>query len=505
VIKEGWIAKQGNTYKSWKMRYMVLESSTLYYYERPDSDVAIGSIALLNAIITHNDPTKVIKSPKIGQISIEESNAYYQATSPSAIRKLEKDVKEIENSPVLEHGFRLTNDIRSYLLYALRQRECDQWTLALQKAILNVMSNLATSRVVGDVQVEQPLRHKELVIVDDNEVISQDSLSFSQTPLIENKESLNLSSEASRITSVENTYIPLVNSATFSPNEQTEETSNIISKSSSRKNSTKLEEFSYLVSHFILHEILTRNNDEKELKEYLKEQKNKPNLEKPTEIRKRSGSLFNQAAINVLRDQSIDPNMIPIRLKLQRGIYYEESIKLSRPIEIEGSGIDNTIIVLYSSTRINSLPLFNINSHNVHLKNLTLKIFANDLEDEIINTSAFNMVQANKTSLHESFKSVVYVSSGSCLIEKCKLICEFKNGSDRDYVPYQKTCGVFVTNSGRCYLQDSEIQCDYGLVATQMGFICSEGGVVKAKLNPIKKFATKPGGDARMYDTKIAA
>jgi len=514
-LKEGWIAKQGKTFKSWKMRYMILKSDAMYYYEFPDSSIAKGSIALLNATVTHNDPTKTIKSPKMSHMTREESQALINQTTNTdtstntstensdiySISTTEISSSDYQSNDILEYGFKITNDIRTYLIYALNQSECDKWMMRIQRAILETMTRLATSRVVGETQVENELLLRQLnpeLSQLDDEVISDLMMSLSsidcmdscRTDSVLDHESNGLTSQLEDMHTDDSSTErrPSVNSPILTPR--------------------KLEEFSYLIAHFVLKEIQARSTDEKELLEYLKDNRKRSHMSLALETasivatRDRSRSLIVESAMTIFQDQKIDPNMIPIKLCLKPGIYQEESLKFDRPIEIEGSGVDNTIIVLFKSTRRNNMPLVSVAAQNVRLKNLTLKIYANDLEEEILSASPSKLAQQKKASLFETYKSIVHVSSGSCYLENCRLSCEPKQQTSDAML--QKTCAVLVTNDARCYLEGCDVQSDYGMVVTQMGFVCADGGVVRAKLNPVKKLSSKPGSDVRMYGTRIS-
>lgn len=50
--REGWLTKRGAKVKSWKKRYFILQTQTLYYFsgKRPDSKL-IGTIVLAGATV----------------------------------------------------------------------------------------------------------------------------------------------------------------------------------------------------------------------------------------------------------------------------------------------------------------------------------------------------------------------------------------------------------------------------------------------------------------------
>eukprot|EP00767_Chilomastix_cuspidata_P003086 gnl/Chilomastix_cuspidata/3207.p1 GENE.gnl/Chilomastix_cuspidata/3207~~gnl/Chilomastix_cuspidata/3207.p1 ORF type:complete len:196 (-),score=8.61 gnl/Chilomastix_cuspidata/3207:83-670(-) len=49
VDKEGWLTKEGGSWKSWKKRWFVLKDSTLYYFKSKTSGSALGTFSLRGA------------------------------------------------------------------------------------------------------------------------------------------------------------------------------------------------------------------------------------------------------------------------------------------------------------------------------------------------------------------------------------------------------------------------------------------------------------------------
>jgi len=56
--KDGWLTKQGGSFKSWKRRYFVLKAGVIYYYKTEKDTVITGRIDLTSASSVKEDSTK---------------------------------------------------------------------------------------------------------------------------------------------------------------------------------------------------------------------------------------------------------------------------------------------------------------------------------------------------------------------------------------------------------------------------------------------------------------
>ena len=109
-IKEGYLLKRGDVFKTWKIRYFVMLPRTLLYYsersENQASQVPKGSITLVSAAVEREPPSEYEKTHCFSVTPIDEERTYILVAADEADREswlaaLRKQVEVLETGGVV--------------------------------------------------------------------------------------------------------------------------------------------------------------------------------------------------------------------------------------------------------------------------------------------------------------------------------------------------------------------------------------------------------------------
>ena len=193
-------------------------------------------------------------------------------------------------------------------------------------------------------------------------------------------------------------------------------------------------------------------------------------------------SLYN--AMNSINDNSSNTRYL---IKIQSGIYYESTYILCKEyVDIEGNGVDNTIINFAQSDNTDGTPTLDtscfIICSNISIKNLTIKNIINEFTSEFIpitTTILYNPLSINNIILENlvinadcnntNIYGIYFVNGSKIILRNIDLIIHGTSTGKNNYGIYNENCSEcnfynisnivdsFETNNNySIYLYDSE-------------------------------------------------
>ena len=521
--KVGWLVKSGGKVKTWKQRFFVLRNDILYYYKpKPNEDnsntseqilnstsmvdistldaklqnmVAQGVVSLYNSVIRFKpNQNKKKKKSKNAEDLLQEIEDYDSRSSVSIGgrergQSLSSIYSERMSAPLGRRpscnatssyiipqqesfdtdfqktyfSFEIQNHVRTYVMYAKTQDECDEWVSVVSESILNVMAELATFINVGQSTQEK------FSDVDDVSSSSSSPRESDGERTLPSYESIGQRSTESDEAVV--SEIPL-------PDQPVS-----------------------LLSYTISEEINKRKMDEKTILS-LKKSKKK-------DAATFQGS-YSEKFVMMSGEQNMMAEFIPIKLRIFPGLFKErQTLVITQPIDIEGSDMDNCVIEFRSSKFCE--PLIRVASENVRFKKVTFKLISELSNEQIEMRNTYTSRRGSETGKTKHAKDnripcVIAVESGSVLFDECKIIyedhtdCDVFDDDDRQ----GDTCCIHVANNAQCVALACNIQnAHYGVTTSQTGTCVCMGGKVRSKLSPFLNL--DEGSNSRNYNVAITS
>ncbi|KAL9656732.1 hypothetical protein ABK040_002999 [Willaertia magna] len=409
----------------------------------------------------------------------------------------------------------IQNNIRSYLIYAKTQDDCDEWVCFIFESILNLMSELVKPLTIGD-----SLKYQQMMLTSSEEDTYDNSTSYSlptesslaMTPssLISPRQFESCNSGSTSATDQSYNNIPqsldsnagllLDDNNSFQIGNHLKDYYDTFKDEIEKLKSTLPLYDSGLLTSTISTEIIRRSDDEQH---YFKMKKKKKDG-----IGMLPKGSYNDKCLGMIENQSILTKVIPIKLMLLPGVYTESgTININQPIELEGLSPDECIIEVVSSNFCE--PLIRITSENVRLKRLTLRLIY-DLPNEQLelrNTYKDRRFSETNTNSKKDFKvpCVISVESGSVFIDECNIILQ--DNSLYTNTPTEDETGdsacIYTTGTSECFIVGSKLQnADYGIYTSGNSTSICLSGQVSSR---ITAFYNLGEGSCRNYNVLLTS
>jgi hypothetical protein len=475
--KRGWLYKQGGRIKTWKKRYFVLNSNTLYYYKSEGDKEPKGAISLKNCIITYmnQEETKKegktpvpfsvkIKSPfraywLCGETENEMTSWQQSLTKASKISIF--DIRDTSRKVgiMLKQGGTIKNwKVRYFVLrdHMLCYHKSEQESNEVAQGVVALLN----AKV-------QPLRNKTAQSGDDFPLDDISSDTGTTDSDIETREDFTFSF---KVTNPIRTYVM----ATKTQQECDQWVFMI--------NQDILRVINPLVAPIIVG-VPPVNTDEKSIDETSspgktpQTYKQEKNLLSKTISDQHKTNKSNQKHQSQENDTT-SPAYRPMRVIMRQGIFEDDgAMTISKPTQIQGEGIGETCLIL-------KYPI-SVRSFNVKFQSMTIKIVG---PSTAYRTSGGDI----------DVSCIINISDqSSCYFEDCELIYDCTASSSSKII----SGAVFVSNMSQCYMQNTNIKgAQHGLVVAGESTALTQNGTITSRSDCVKNFDK---GETRMYDTAV--
>jgi hypothetical protein len=383
----------------------------ILFFNMQSNEVAQGVVALMNARIR-----PVISKPAAStEIDIGDETEAVQTTDEYAF------------------SFRITNPIRTYTIATKTQEDWDQWLFLINQDIVRVIGGLVVPVFLGvapardeipiDAQEPKPLTEEEKstprpidIPAPFDDIPKPGEFEEMKTEAMPTPEETSLASESEDSMS-----------SSFRGKKLLQQETNIIGKA-------------------------------------LKEETNMRDYKQ-----KRHSEDAGAAEL-------VDPRYRPVKLVLQEGLYEEDSaITITRPTQIEGAGIGNTVVDI-------KYPI-SVKSFNVVFKSLTIRLMGPP--------SAFRTGSDQEVSC-----TISIFEQGNCYFEDCEIVYDASSSTRAT------TANVLVGDRSQCYMQNPQLRgAQHGLVVAGESIALTQGGSIASRSDCVKNIDK---GETRMYDTSYS-